>query len=222
MNCLESRELLHTQLDGDNFDRSALEGHLASCPECTSLHAAAGRLLEGLRLLPPVLAPEGMGEQMVALVLADHRAHSRRRWAVRITAAAAALLVAALGAYYWPRPVENTPIPPGPLVEQPLQPATPSLRDSADEAKSAVVNLTLRKADETVAQTRRLWPAVTPPSLGPPDALTDPLEPPVRSLREAGQHVSAGLEPVTNSARRAFGMFLRELPPMGGEDKPGF
>jgi hypothetical protein len=34
----------------------------------------------------------------------------------------------------------------------------------------------------------------------------------VRSLVEAGQGVSAGLEPVANSARRAVQIFLREIP----------
>jgi hypothetical protein len=33
-------------------------------------------------------------------------------------------------------------------------------------------------------------------------------------LREAGEGVGDGLEPVTNSARRAVDLFLRELPPM--------
>ncbi len=36
----------------------------------------------------------------------------------------------------------------------------------------------------------------------------------VSSLREAGQNVSSGLEPVANSARRAVNLFLRELPPV--------
>jgi hypothetical protein len=92
------------------------------------------------------------------------------------------------------------------------------------EAGSAVVNITRRKADETVGQSWLFWPAVTPPPLDDPSVLSQPLElggPPARSLREAGQSVSAGLEPVTSSARRAFDMFLRELPPVGAEDKPG-
>jgi predicted anti-sigma-YlaC factor YlaD len=60
-------------------------------------------------------------------------------------------------------------------------------------------------------------PNVPSPSLPRVDLAS--IEPPTRSLREAGQGVSEGLEPVTNSARRAFDLFLRELPPMDGESK---
>ena len=72
--------------------------------------------------------------------------------------------------------------------------------------------LTNHTAGETVESTRWLVPKVSAPEL--PKVDLESIEPATGPLREAGEGVSAGLEPVTNSARRAFGLFLRELPPM--------
>lgn len=222
MNCLEAQHWLQERLDGRPIDRTALDAHLGRCADCAAQHAAAGRLLDGLRLLVPPQPPAGLRDQVVARVLADQRARRRRVHLLTTLAVAASLLVAGLAGYYWlqPPPTPVLPHEPSPRVVAP-EPATPSLRDSMAEAGSAVVNLTRRKADETVNQTRMLWPSVTTPALDDPNVLSEPLDPPARSLREAGQNVSAGLEPVTSSARRAFDLFLREIPPMGAEDKPG-
>ena len=63
----------------------------------------------------------------------------------------------------------------------------------------------------TLARRRFLLTAPIPP-MHDATALQETLDTPTRSLREAGQGVSAGLEPITNSARRAFDLFLREVP----------
>lgn len=222
MNCLDAQHWLQERLDGRPFDRAALDAHLDHCADCAAQHAAAGRLLDGLRLLVAPQPPAGLRDQVVARVLADQRARRRRVRLLTALAVAASLLVAGLAGYSWLLPPGPPVVPPEPmpLVKTP-DPAAPSLRDSMAEAGSAVVNLTRRKADETVSQTRLLWPSVTPPALDDPHVLGEPLDPPARSLREAGQNVSAGLEPVTSSARRALDLFLREIPPMGTEDKPG-
>jgi hypothetical protein len=85
-----------------------------------------------------------------------------------------------------------------------------------NEVRSLVQDL----ANETVNETRQMLPGVKAPSLDELD-LGPPLEPPARSLREATESVSTGLEPVTDSARRAVGLFLRDLPPMDPAAKPG-
>ncbi|HXG09887.1 MAG TPA: hypothetical protein VNK04_08875 [Gemmataceae bacterium] len=238
MNCLESKQCLQRQLDGEPFDGAGLEEHLVRCAACRALHAAARQLKEGLRRLPAPAVPAGLRDRTVALLLADQRARRRRRRLLAGLAAAAALLLAVQVGHYWLRlvgPPARRPAPPlerlagspaqrpaPPEVPELVPPPAPLLRDSVAEAGSAVVRLTRRKADETVSQTRWLWPTVTPPPLDDPDILSGPLEPPARSLREAGQNVSAGLEPVATSARRAVGMFLREVPPTTADDRPGF
>ena len=69
------------------------------------------------------------------------------------------------------------------------------------QAGSAVASLTTRTADETVAKTKVLLPVVVDPSLGKVE-LTSSVEPAARSLRETGESMTAGLEPVADSARR--------------------
>jgi hypothetical protein len=92
-----------------------------------------------------------------------------------------------------------------------------SLQGSVQEASSALVALVGRTADEAVEQSRLLLPgAIT--RAAAMDADGSPIETPVRSFREAGQGVSAGLEPVTASARRAVDFFLGEMP--GKNAKP--
>jgi hypothetical protein len=96
------------------------------------------------------------------------------------------------------------------------------LSESVAQAGEALTALTRRTADETVGSTRLLWPVVaTPPPMEEPGELPPALSPAARSWREAGQGLSSGLEPVTDSARRALGLFLRDIPDMAPADKSG-
>jgi predicted anti-sigma-YlaC factor YlaD len=212
MNCSESQNLLQQRLDGEPIaDRAALDRHLAECPECRGLHAAATRLEEGLQELLPSLPPARLRDSIVSAALADHaeRKHKRRLWLVGFAVAASVLFILMnLAAVHWNRPAATSPLPIA--ATQPEK----GVRDNVAEAGSAVVSLTLRTADETREQTRLLTealPMATP--LPPLDATPPGLDAPVQTvLQEAGQRVSSGLEPVTSSARRAFSMFLREAP----------
>jgi hypothetical protein len=89
------------------------------------------------------------------------------------------------------------------------------------EAGTAMAALTTRTASETVDQTRSLLPLL-------PTSTVEVLsEPPLEPLREASEGVSAGLAPVAEHARRAVGVFFRDLPMGRGEpaarptQKPG-
>jgi hypothetical protein len=88
------------------------------------------------------------------------------------------------------------------------------------EARSAVASLARRTADETVSDGQLFVPTV-PVEVPSEEVLGPPLEPPAQSLRETGQGVATGLEPVANSARRAFDLFLRDMPPVTPEGKSG-
>jgi predicted anti-sigma-YlaC factor YlaD len=206
MNCPEFHEHLQRRLDGLPIaDNGALARHLADCPDCRALNAAATRLGDGLRLLPMPVPPVGLSAHIATQVLAERR---RSRQLRQVLALAAGLLLAvAVGSYAW-RPAGPSEVA---RVQPPdVAPAGPSLQESVAEAGSAVVSLTRRTAAETVEPTRLLWQDFVALPTGP-DAgvLEDTLDPPARSLREAGQNVASALEPVTTSARRAVNLFLR-------------
>jgi hypothetical protein len=101
MNCFQSHDLLQQRLDGEPIDdRATLEKHLAECPECRGLHAAAVRLEDGLRLCTPPVPPIGLQKVIVAAALADRRARKRtRRLWISAAAIAASLLLLVLNGY---------------------------------------------------------------------------------------------------------------------------
>jgi hypothetical protein len=235
MKCPDFHDRLQRRLDGDpGIADGDLERHRAECPHCRQLDAAAGRLEVGLRLLSVPAAASDLTDRIVAAVLADRRQRrSQRRRVLAYAGLAASLLLVAIG-YAWVRSRSTpTPFPTAPpvLVQAPgipqeLKPAegSRSLHDSMEEASSAVVSLTRRTAGDTVGQTRMLLPETVPaPFLAGADALPRDLVQgkPAQSLHEAGRGVSSGFEPVTTSARRAFDLFLNELPPMEPEQKRG-
>lgn len=211
MNCTESHDLLQERLDGVPLeDRAALARHLAGCSECRLLHAAAARLEDGLRLLGPPRLPSGLMTRIVGQVESDRRRRlAVRRWAVAGSLAAGLLLAVLLG--YRTNRAELAKLPPPQsvapeAVAQPVPPP-PSLRDSVVEAGSAMASLTWRTADETVGQTRLLLPETIP---APKLTIAEPSAPSTASLRQAGQGMTAALDPMAASARRAVNLFLRE------------
>ena len=69
----------------------------------------------------------------------------------------------------------------------------------------AVVALSKRAASETVGESRLLLPQIEMPKI-----VNSSLSLATAPLENAGRSMADGLEPVTNSARRAFNLFLRE------------
>jgi anti-sigma factor RsiW len=220
MTCELYQAWLQRSLDGeDQGDRDVVERHLCECPACRALDDAVPRLREGLLALTPPRPPADLADRIVGQVRRE-RARTRR---IRIAwAAVAAGLLLTIGIragwsrIFPPAPTHHVP-------EQAVKPEEPivPLRASVAEAGTALASLTTRTADETVGQTRLLIPTFTGPpfeEVGKAPAVDTPSQ----SLRDAGQGVSEGLEPVANSARRAVGLFLREIPPMPGETKRQF
>jgi len=238
MNCPESRELLQRRLDGEFWGDAALEQHLAGCPACRDLETAGRRVETALRTRDRPVPPAGLAERIVERLLRERRARLRwRRAAVAATVAASFVAVASAYQLWFAAPRSRpTPVPvakeraqPGapasPLAKNgdtPAAPSAPSLDESVKDAGSALVGLTRRTADETIGQGRLLLPDVTAAAPRPTaDLWQRTLEPPARSLREAGAGVSTGLGPVADSARRAVHMFLDEIPPVQPDDRPG-
>jgi hypothetical protein len=81
----------------------------------------------------------------------------------------------------------------------------PSLRKDAAEATDAVVAIGKRAAEETLGESRLLVPKVQLPPIAA-TALASAAAP----INDAGKGLIDGLEPVTTSARRAIGMFIRD------------
>lgn len=199
--------------------------HLAKCPQCREYQAGFALLRRGLTLLTPPPPPPHLKQQLVRAVMQRKRGQSQFRRRLSYGLAAAALVAITFGVQlYWPMPGTEKQPGGGGLarrlapteVQKPTQPPSPgrpreTLGDSVAEASSVVASLTNRTADQTVGTTRMFLPEV--PSLsasGPVEPGSLPATTP--PFREAGQGVSAGLAPVTDSARRALGLFLRDIP----------
>jgi DNA-directed RNA polymerase specialized sigma24 family protein len=227
MNCRECEDLLQRRLDGAGAPPPPeLAAHLAGCPACRAVHAAAARLLDGLQARPRPAPPPAFAARVAAAVLKD-RADRRRRVRRRLSytaALAATVLLVLLAGYYWAPPAAPTPHPPGPVAEhkprdaappapQPPAPEAPApapRKETAEEPRRALAALTGRLADTTRDHALVLWSATAPlePVPLPPMADLDAPEP----LRQAGQEVSESVQTVTRSARRALDYFARELP----------
>lgn len=220
MNCQEYLQHLQDQWDRRLPVQSPeIDTHLAQCPACRERLGAALRLDRGLRLLPiPAPSPE-LRDRLVASLLEETRRppRLRRSWSRPLflgLATAAGVLVAFLILARKPEPVVVGPVPPT------VKPATPSVNENIAEATSAVTALTRRTATETVESSRMLLSELALPT-NEPAVLGGAIVPPTAPLRDVGQNVTTGLEPVTSSARQAVNLFLRDLVPSAGEPKPG-
>jgi hypothetical protein len=209
MSCRAWQELLQSHLD-EGGPADELERHAAGCPDCAAHWPAVQRLLAGVRLLRPPTPSAHFREQVAARLLEEARSLARPRWRRRVLSlsglAAAAAAVIAVGLWAW-RPSDDPSGSGGAVAVGPAEP----LRDSMEQAGNAVAALTSRTASETVEGTTMIVPLVkqtAEPFAEVPEALGPPLGP----FREATQGVSAGLAPVADSARRAVGLFLRDLP----------
>ncbi len=246
MNCPECHELLLRHLDGDAPpDRATLDGHLAECAECREQHLAAQRLAGALRHFARPVPPPDLARRITARVLADHR--DRLRWRRRVwtaAAVAACLAVMTFAGYQAQRLglLQSREKDRGPIASKDTgvrdpednrkanhpteRPAPPPLDQTLGEAGSLALALTRRTADETMAQARQWLPRTRPlpvplSSLNSSPSLAPVLKAPAQSLREAGHNVSAGLEPVAASARRAFHLFLQEMPALDSGRQTG-
>jgi hypothetical protein len=179
---------------------------------------------------PPRPAP-GLASRVVLAVLADRvarrRVRVRVRWAVGAALAAGLLLALSLRFLPSPRPPAAGPEvaqTQAPQVSVPIDhpsPESPKEEASVQVTKDVLGDATLtaramldRARKETDDQMTIWRPVVAPTVFDGPARPVDPAEGP---LAEAGQGVVHGFEPVSGSARRAVGLFLRDLAPTGME-----
>jgi anti-sigma factor RsiW len=205
MNCLECQDWLQRRLDGLGAgDDKVVEQHLSGCGACRAQHAAATRLLQGLRRLPSVSAPPDLHQRVVAAVLKD-RVLRRRRMTQRlyVTAALAASVFLMLLISY---SMQQRPAPgPAPVEPPPLVQSQPAPEVSPDERRpgAALPEAMVQSLGALLPDMPKDLPAV---------AELEPLDPAAESLKQAGREVTASLQTMTRSARQAFDYFSRELP----------
>jgi hypothetical protein len=217
MTCQACENLLQLHLDGV-ASPGDLERHLYACPDCAIERLAIERLIQGVPRLRPPAVPADVTERLVSVALAESmvRPEADWRWRVAVASFTLAASVALLLVAWAVWPTQSPHVQPQVAAEQPA-----SLRDSMAEAQSAVVALTSRTANETVETTSQLLPLVAPGDLEA--AMAGPIDPAMEPLREATSGVGAAVAPVADSARRAVGLFFRDLP-MGrapGDKNPG-
>jgi hypothetical protein len=218
MNCLECQELLQKSLDGERIAASAmLDQHLGQCTPCREQHAAAARLVEGLRHVPKPKPPANFTQILVAEVMRDRRQRQgrmRRRVFVTTALAASVLLILFTASWLLPRSRTDEGQP---VVAYDRTRAIPSRNDSAEpkdpdnpEPRHALSALTDRLADTTRDHAKVVQVAMNLDGMDKLPAVNELTVDP--SVREAGQEVSDGVRSVTRNTRRAFDFFARELP----------
>ncbi len=227
MNCEQFHTVLQSYLDGADPDPPfAWEHHARACPACDALQAAACSLAGVLKTGKVPVPPAGLAERVALRAVRDFRVRRRqRRLLFAGGTALAACLVLALGIGFLsrnPRP-GRVGQPAGPLTRTRTEPASGgSLPEEVARAGSAVAELTTRTADESLGPTLAVVADLPRQAFAGMEFPKTP-EPGGGALREAGIGVSAGLEPLTESARRAVDLFRRELPPLGfKDDKDGY
>jgi hypothetical protein len=224
MNCFEFHQLLQLRLDGEVFDRRGWDRHIGECAECRLRDLAVQQLEAGLQRHRPCAPPPSLAGRIADQILAEQRVIRRYRRGLATAALVAASLVLAAYAgtnWLWPRQHGVAPSEPGVARVPPAATVpAPSFDRSVEEAGVALVGLVGRTAGETVDTSRFLLPG-SMPGTSAAGFWQAPLEPPVQSLREAGQGVSQGLEPVATSARRAVNLFFGEIKPSKSERKSG-
>ena len=222
--CAAARESLQNRLDGDESPESvSVREHRSQCADCRALEAASRLLLAAL----PNLCPASPSVEFADRVLAADRVEPYRPWFKRRWTWVGGLTLAAsvLIAVFALTREDRTPLDTGRLVviaPQPQPPATAKvpeekpvpLRDSLQEASSAVASLTRKATADSFGLKLPKWTIAK----GRMDPIAN-VEPPPASIQDMRHIASSGIAPITDSAKRAFDVFWREFGP-GTDGKP--
>jgi hypothetical protein len=215
MNCQDFERIWNEQLDAQEGAspevEQAQEAHAAVCPACQAISRRYMVLRQAIRVWgPPPAAPALLADR----ILRQPRAVVRRpaRWVALIrpaagTAAVAAallLVVVAGGRRGWFHPVAPASTP-----ERTLDPQT--LSTALAEATSATWNLA-RATSAPAARIGREVLAETKLSGAAPPPLPVDVDPGTDVLQRVSDGVSAGVLPISGTARHAFGFLLGPAP----------
>jgi hypothetical protein len=203
--CAAGQAALQRLLDGEaDWDSPEAAAHRSSCQACREELVLAGAITKPQQ----VVVPAGLSDRVLNRALVARRRGRIIRYA-GVGAALAASVVVAIIAFRPPTTPDTKQGPvaivPAPKVDPPhVTPAKP-LGDSVTEAREAIASLT-RRAVETSDQSARLLPKPGMPET--PD-VGERLEP----LADARTGAARSVEPMRDSARRAFNLFIRAADP---------
>lgn len=214
--CSATRNWLQRELDGNSApEPDSIREHREQCVDCKACINASRVLLAGLSKLKSLEPAIGFADR----VLAKDQADMVRPWLIRrqTVVGGFVLAVSVLIAVFVvidriPKSKHShgliamaVPAPVGsPVAVLPDKPAV--LRESFQEASSAVSALTRNATENGFGLKLPKWPM--------PKMPVDPkIDPALASLKEVRHNAELSLAPITDSTRRAFGVFWRELGP---------
>jgi len=187
----------------------AADPHPATCPACRDRVRAATRMLD--LFAEPVTVRAGFADGVLAEVAHDRSARFRRKVTAIFALAASVAIVA-----WWSQPAEPRFVSVSEIVKPASPAAPPPLRVSAEFARASKA---IRELTRTITE-----PATTAPKLVASlteSLLQTPMAPANYDLGAAGQSLAdipdaakAGLEPVGNTAQKAFNRLLRDVTAM--------
>lgn len=211
MTCLDFEQAWQSRLDGEPSDlgSEALAGHAVSCASCRERDERYQLLAEALQAMPPLPQPTAdltdrilknfENEQRPTVVL-------RSRWLDRVIvgwAAAAAVLIAALGLWLQqsPKPMAEIQPLPGPIA---ISKAPPARSSALSDATIATFERALTNSIPAARLGRILLETASAVETRSEDAGVNSDEPTGRLLRIVSDHMATGIRPFSGQALRAF------------------
>ena len=196
--CDRFANLVQAALDRDRPLSDLDTDHVIQCEACRDLAAAARMLSANLEPLSSIAVPADFIERIVPVVAAER---SRERLLRRGVMAGLASLAATVMAVFFGIPRGQDPAV---AIQEPASSALikpPPVEHSLREAGLAFANLTKRTAQESIAPARNLLKTI--------DWDDEPTAAP-QLPKESASPVET-VAPITNTARRAIDLFIRDV-----------
>lgn len=220
--CVEHERLVLSVFDRE-LPASVLESvHARECPECQRRNREAIWFLQAIHevaTVQDVTLPGSLADRVVPLVVPTNRTRNRG-WRLTTTITALAASVAVVAIVSWgrfnfrdepatPRDLART----APMNDRPSVSDEPVIRvsEQVGDVREMLASLTRRTATEAIGPAETLLPRESPSVNLSPRLLPADAEPSLSALAEVPKVASSSLEPLTNSAERAYQLFLRDV-----------
>lgn len=194
--CAAFEAIVHSVLDGDRSVADLEHSHANECDPCREL-ASSARLLSAGLSLSSLAPPIDFASRVIPSVLANRqRERAIRRTIVAVAASLAACVMVAVFAS--PQPSSGPSLA---SKSTSTEPKPPQVVESFRLAGSAFVSLTKRAASESLEPAKNLLVGIERPD--PPLPVTRPMELSIPA--------TSPVEPITNTAKRAINLFIRDV-----------